>query len=348
MMQQLRVMLLLATCWGATSGQWTAVYKSIVRDKELVDHRKTGAVILSSKTIPCNQMIVSCNAQRPAFGKFIFYIRVRTAATKKWSSFYKMFSWGAQGQLCHRYEPDKSPHWCYVRLQMPKGQLADSVEVTVYALHGARLHNVHAVFVAATKEDEFVPQEFDATIAKLAPVAIKGLPLYSQMVLPSEDANRICSPTSLSMVTAWVRGDNDEDVLAFAQKVYDPSMDAYGNWPLNVLHAYNRMIGKAYIYACRLNSFAELHSYLQRKLPVVVSIRGKIATMPSYLTFGQGHIVVVVGWDPAKQLVMVHDPSFKPEDGVLHGYPIRDFLAAWNRSRNFSYILEPIPVEQSN
>lgn len=340
--------LILGALLGASTavGQWTAVYRAILTPQKTLAHGKSGVVLLSNETILFNQLIVSFNAKRPARGEFFFYVRVRNAATGVWSSSYKMCRWGAKNQRTYLYEPAKAPKWCYVRLQMPDGQLADAVEIAAHAQHGAHLQDIHAVFAATTKEDEWNEQHYTSALAKLPPVVIKGLPRYSQMLQPSEDANRICAPTSLAMMTAWVTG-KQQNALKFAKRVYDPTMDAYGNWLLDVAHTYDQMLTagdkKYFLYSCRLSSFTELHAYLQRGLPVVVSVRGPLKTMPSYVTsrYRFGHILVVIGWDPKSKRVIVHDPSFKPTKRVLHAYPISSFLRAWGNSRNFAMTLLP-------
>ena len=90
--------------------------------------------------------------------------------------------------------------------------------------------------------------------------------------------------------------------------------------------------------ACRLNSFAQLHASLQRKTPVIVSVRGWLGGAPK--VYENGHLMVVVGWDAHKRQVICHDPAAKKVSQVVHAYAIRDFLAAWERSRRLSYVFE--------
>lgn len=339
------ILIVCATLYSTLAqAQWTAKYTRVI-DHTVDAHYHRNARILSKfDTIPFNQLIVSVNARRPAQGHYTFFARVRKVGSDKWSKLYPLFRFGANGQRTYLMEPSSGPKWHYVRLQMPKNQLGDTVEISAQIKNGATFEEIDAITISTTNEGLFT--ESDVTnFSKLSSVPIVGrslakMPRYSQMLLRSEDANRMCAPTSLAMVTAWANNQPESPII-FGAGVYDPTMDGYGSWPFMVLQSYDRMQGKYRVCSQRLESFEQLHGMLQRGLPVVVSIRGKIKTMPSYVTFKHGHIVVVVGYDANKKRVIVHDPSFKPRGKVLHAYPLASFLAAWDRSRRFAITFEP-------
>jgi len=58
------------------------------------------------------------------------------------------------------------------------------------------------------------------------------------------------------------------------------------------MHLINVM--RTFIFCDSLNSFEELYRYLVKSLPVVVSIRGPLKTMPVKKTYSEGHLLVVV------------------------------------------------------
>lgn len=122
----------------------------------------------------------------------------------------------------------------------------------------------------------------------------------------------------------------------FARKAHDSSLDIFGNWLFNVAEAYNTTKGKILYRVERLNNFEELHSYLTQKTPIAVSIRGKLRN--GAWPYRNGHFVVVVGWNQKNQTVTCIDPAFKAKKKLIRSYPIKDFITAWGKSRNLSYI----------
>ena len=131
------------------------------------------------------------------------------------------------------------------------------------------------------------------------------------------------------------------DYLAdFAGKVHDNGINIYGNWLLNVAQAHDSSQGKIFYRVERLNSFNELYDYLRKEIPVAVSVRKLKGGATPY---SNGHFMVIVGWNRAKNAVICIDPAFKGNRATLKSYRINHFLTAWALSRNLSYI--PIPRE---
>ena len=161
------------------------------------------------------------------------------------------------------------------------------------------------------------------------------------MVLHHPKKEVLCSPTSSSMVTGYLT-QKHVDSIGFARKAYDNGLNAYGSWPFNTAHAFEYAKGRFLFRVQRLASFAELHRLLKRKIPVVVSVRGKIAGAPQ--EYKEGHLLVVVGWNKEKKKVLCHDPAFTSNDKVRVSYDMRSFLAAWERSRRLAYCASSMPV----
>jgi hypothetical protein len=88
-----------------------------------------------------------------------------------------------------------------------------------------------------------------------------------------------------------------------------------------------------------MDSFKQLHTQLMNGAPVIVSVRGFLRGAPK--SYDNGHLLVVVGWDAQQREVICNDPAHKTDGEVRVQYGIADFLAAWERSRRLSYLIEP-------
>jgi hypothetical protein len=130
------------------------------------------------------------------------------------------------------------------------------------------------------------------------------------------------------------------DAVSFANNVYDSGLCAYGSWPYNIAHAYECCQGNYLFSVTRLHSFKQLHDYLKKNIPVVVSVRGNIRGAPQ--EYVHGHLLVVVGWDQKNRKVICHDPAFATNEQTRVAYDAASFLAAWERSRRLSYITHVI------
>ena len=186
---------------------------------------------------------------------------------------------------------------------------------------------------------------FDLNKFKIEPVAsslrlkskkVWGVPKLSQMVLLHDDCKKMCSPTATAMLVGYL---NNQILypIEFARSVYDHGLGAYGSWPFNVAHAFE-ICPKYTFRVVRLNAFSELYQYLQRDLPVVVSVRGYLPGAPQ--EYRQGHLLIVVGWDQVKQSVICHDPAIFGDDQVEHAYNISHFLRAWESSHRLAYVAD--------
>lgn len=159
-------------------------------------------------------------------------------------------------------------------------------------------------------------------------------PPRSQLVAPPEIAQRICSPTCVSIVLgAWKR---PHEPLDLAAECLDPVTGMYGVWPLAIQAAARR--GSIGAVEC----FADWHeplTVLARGIPLVTSIRFAEGELPDTpLPETSGHLVVVYAAGP--DLVQVADPA-APPDEVLRSYPAGPFSEAWLRHRGAAYILPP-------
>jgi hypothetical protein len=175
-------------------------------------------------------------------------------------------------------------------------------------------------------------------VSPATPDATAGLatspPPRSQTTAPEAIANRICSPTSVSMVLAlWQRS---HDWLALARDCHDPVSGLYGVWPLALAAAARHgSIGAVEVFS----DWRAPLEVLRQGIPLVTSIRFGRGELPGApLSDTGGHLVVLYAADP--EAVWVCDPAATP-DGVQRRYPADAFSRAWLRHRGAAYILPP-------
>lgn len=322
---------------GSTDSSWTWLYAvQYTTFQRLKNGNKVALFFQKEQVQPFSQLILSWNAFRPKKGFFTFDIRVRDKDSKMWSGWKKMHEWGSNTQKSFYGPSDGIAHVQYVRLEMEKERLADAFDVRIKAHKGATLQLITNCYVCTAAFAAFTPESIDRYQA-LDSVYIEGLPHYSQFLLQHAEKNRICSPTSCSMVLGFLLKDT-VGPIDFADAVYDEGLDTYGNWSYNMAQAYHITEGKYKWYVTRLHSFWYLYQQLLKKFPVVVSVRGMIEGAPK--EYIHGHLLVVVGFDKKNKVVLCHDPAVISQDSVLQKYPLESFLRAWERSYRLAYIVD--------
>jgi len=289
-----------------------------------------------------NELILSWNALRPDDGKLTFAVSIKHA--NQWSNWHRLAEWGPDFQRTFVNKRHPYVHTKHVRVEMQRGCRARGFRVRVTSSGGAKLENLKALFACLSNLNQFQINQPDKDLSH---VVIQGVPRQSQMVIDHPRRKDLCSPTSTSVVVNYFmrslygQTSNMHDyVIDFADKVHDQGPNIYGNWLFNVAQAYNSSRGDVFYRVERLNSFNDLYSYLAREIPIVVSVRRLRGGATPYRN---GHILVVVGYNPVNKTVLCIDPAFRNAKSCLKAYGLWDFLYAWGRSRNLSYI--PMPTK---
>lgn len=336
------ILLLMASCLVAHAKipNWAHVHKKVFSSSEQELNSVKTEIIFSKHDVPSfSQLIFGWNAFRPLTkgGYYSFHAKVRNAHTKKWGKWHRMVHWGSGIQRSFQSKSDGSSRYEHVRLEMDRNKLADAFSIKIQAHGSASLADLHAFTATTADLSAFKSEIVDAEIKNLPSVHVPEVPRLSQFKIKHEDNHKMCSPTSSTMLINYFNVEQ-ANPLHFAKDSFDSGLGVYGSWPLNMAHAFDLCGGSILFYPTRLNSFVELHAQLERGIPVVVSVRGKLpgAAKP----YAGGHLLVVVGWDKTKQEVICHDPAFKTHRSTLKRYPIRKFLHAWERSHRLVYWAE--------
>ncbi|KKQ33417.1 MAG: hypothetical protein US49_C0001G0097 [candidate division TM6 bacterium GW2011_GWF2_37_49] len=315
-----------------------------VEDKEFVDNK--GVYVWECNSCdPFTELILSWNAFRPERGKMTFWVSVKHF---NWSGWQRISEWGANTQRTFVNKLNPYVHTKHVRVEMQRGLHAKGFKIKVALQNGASLDNLKALFVCLSDLKKFkikTPCRFT-----FPSVLVKGIPRHSQMVLNHPRYRELCSPTSTGLIVNYFKQKFDGKyarnlsnyLVDFADKVYDNGyLDIYGSWPLNVAQAYDATDGNVFYRVERLNSFKDLYRYISNEIPVAVSVRKLRGGATPYTN---GHLMVVVGWDQKRQAVLCIDPAFSSNSQTPKAYKLRNFLFAWGRSNNLSYV--PIPRDE--
>ncbi len=200
-------------------------------------------------------------------------------------------------------------------------------------------------FVGVSLLNSLVARPEMAATADPGQGLILGVPTRSQLDYPGGDA--WCSPTSVSMVLSYWSGrlgrpDLNRAVPEVAAAVHDPGWPGTGNWPFNTAYAgsFPGMRG----YVTRLGHVGELGSWIAAGVPVVTSVTYSI--LKGKPDQGDGHLVVVVGFDERGDVVL-NDPGTRI--AMRKTVPRDRFAAAWAESHNTVYLIHPTdhPVPHS-
>ncbi len=316
--------------------QWTWLHKHTFSPSQVNDGDIYGMISITTLSIPFNHLIFSWNAFRPQRGYFSFWIEVRDALTKRWYTCHKVAEWGAGVQRSFLSTSKEGSSYFHVRLELPSLSLADAFRVHIKRHEQASLTCIKHIFVN-TVHTQLFKSESVHDLVSLPNIYIRKVPQQSQMVLNHPRAQHLCSPTSTALLTSYVIK-RWIDPLQFARHSYDPGLDAYGSWPFNTAHAFECARGKVLFYVKRLASFKELHRFLMRQQPVVVSVRGPLTGAAG--SYAQGHLLMVVGYSQVERKVYCHDPAFETTGKTCVAYELKNFLEAWERSRRLAYIAE--------
>lgn len=332
-------LLLLVSCMSAFCQDvpWTTLLQFKFSGQFALQHKNKQELSFSRTEVqPFSQLMCSWNAYRPVRGYYSFWAQVRDAKTKVWHAWHRMMDWGAGVQRSYADKTDVSTDYHHVRLELKNNNLADAVRLKVIAHDGAPVTNLAGLFVNLANFHAFKPEK-PSDLTPLTSVYVPRVPKISQMMIDHHKKEVICSPTSCSILLSYLTKQSINPA-EFAEQSFDHGLQAYGSWPFNIAHAFERAGGKINIRVARLHSFVQLHERLTKGIPVVVSVRGPMKG--SAEEYRYGHLLVVVGYDAKKREVLCHDPAFPEHKKTAVSYDITTFLCGWERSRRLAYIAD--------
>jgi hypothetical protein len=174
------------------------------------------------------------------------------------------------------------------------------------------------------------------------PAALEGtarlsVPALSQMDADPALASRICSPTSVAMVLAYLGAGVSPERLA--GEMFHPALDLYGVWPAAVCAAGRR---GALGYLLRFPDWAAAAWCLDHGLPIIASVRYEAGELTgAAIAATTGHLIVLTGYDGDD--VLVNDPAAATAGTVPRRYRRRELENVWLSRAGVGYVFFKAP-----
>ena len=281
---------------------------------------------------PFSNLVASWNADTPPGTSIEADVRARIG--DRWTNWYIMGRWAGPGtgsSVDHQKDADGDVDVDTLRLNAPANAAQMRVRFTGAGDTVARLTLASLCWENPAAPAPAPPALVDGW-ARTLPV-----PPSSQMVQACSNPGSICSPTSLSMVLRYC-GVACQPLDA-VRGVHDTASDMYGNWPLNTAYAGSCGCPS---FVARFTCLEQVQNEIAAGHPVITSIRfskGELAGAP--ISRSRGHLVVVVGFTPAGNVV-VNDPAAPSEASVRRVYLRDQFTHAWiGGSGGIVYLVAP-------
>lgn len=284
---------------------------------------------------PFDRAVVSCNANFSSNENVTIQLRVRAGGD--WSDWMTMLQF-QNG----RYKSAKQKPSGFAKVEVDTfvvsgGLRADAWQLQYYATQGVRPTFTTFRSLGVTWYDTKTKVAFADRGKSPTWGTVFNVESRSQTVEDPKIAARICSPTSTSMALDYFGA--KLTTAAFAQLVYDPESDLYGNWSVNVSTAAEVLRGEA--FAVHMRDFTEIENEIIQNRPVVLSHswkKGELSNAP--IESSSGHLILVIGFTKEGDLV-VNDPAAKPGE-VRRIYKRNEIARTWQKNgAGIVYIFRP-------
>ena len=304
---------------------------------------KAGLSTGTFETAPINApafdtAVVSWNAITPRGSSLKLEVRARIGS--RWTRYYPLALWSTQSQQSRRSfanTADADGRINTDTLELKRRASALQVRITLSGKTSPTLTGLASVTSDSSQHDRPVPQASDQAAWGLE----LPVPTRSQMIYP--DGGEVwCSPTSVTMIleywSAKLGRDLADTVPTAAKATWDSVYGGSGNWPFNTAYASSKGLSA---YINRLSSLSQAEVYIQRGLPLAMSIGWGRGELPgAHLGYSQGHIVVLRGFTKTGDPI-INDPAAKTDAGVRTIYPRDAFERAWiEHSGGIIYVIE--------
>ena len=279
-----------------------------------------------------NELVASWNVNTP--DETYIELSIQAKIEDEWTMWYSYGKWSSKGNGGSvRDQSDKFGKMSIDTLEILWGNYADALR---YKIRLNREDNtvetpsIRSIYMSL-KTDQEDTSVFAEDIDYLIELDV---PERSQMIVP-EIGNRICSPTSLSMVLEYYGHDMETEEVAAA--VIDNEVDIYGNWSYNASFAGSKGLNA---YVARFHSVDEIKKKISEGIPVIASIKTKSENtlVGAPQTYPSGHLIVVRGFaeKDGEEYVIVNDPASPEVENVRREYKLSGFETAWS---NMVYIV---------
>ncbi|WP_154017819.1 C39 family peptidase [Candidatus Protochlamydia phocaeensis] len=278
-----------------------------------------------------DEMILSWNAFRPLHGYYTFSLSLKL---EDWSPWHLYAYWANQDQKSFEDKQEFSLQVFQDIATCLEGKTATGFKIRVEAHQGAILKDIFAFHACTTRLKDFCFQDKTGD-SSFIDIPIPGI---SQLALAHPRHRSLCSPSSTAAVINYLT-QKKMCPLKFAEKVHDSGFDIYGNWVLNTAQAFIELGPAWQCWVMRCVEWQQVIHQLHLGLPVVVSVKGSLPGAP--LSYDNGHLIVIKGYDPQTKHILCMDPAFPTDDQTHVCYLWEDFILAWKRRGCIAYFFAP-------
>ncbi len=279
-----------------------------------------------------NTLVASWNVNTP--GKTNIEVFIQVKVEDKWTMWYSYGQWSQNNDSGSvRNQSDKFGELSIDTLEIFCGKYANALRYKVQLKREDEIvesPSIKAIYITMNTSSKNI-NEPSKDINYLVEL---DLPERTQMTV-AEIGDRICSPTSVSMVLEYYGKDISTEEVASG--VFDNEADIYGNWSYNASFAGMEGLNS---YVARFNNVDEIKKKITEGIPVIASIKtkSKDALFGAPQAYPNGHLIVVRGFKEkdGEEYVIVNDPASPQIKNVRREYKLSEFETAWS---NIVYII---------
>jgi hypothetical protein len=287
------------------------------------------------------ELIPSWNASTPPNTGVRFHVRARDAASGRWTPWLYIGQWGRSPITDDEDRVITCDLGCVnidnLTLDSPADMYQMRVTFLSYDLSRSvnpSLRRLTVSYSGQVNDDEQrrqlqPPVEVPSNWARDIPV-----PFRAQGVEARPLRSQICSPTSTSMVMAFMGVDRPTEENALA--IYDNEYDLFGNWGRAVQRAGELGLDG---WVQRFRNWDQVKAMIARGQPVIAGIKFKKGEFPSNVNSSSaGHLIVIRGFKENGD-VICNDPASKTRgNGVV--YKADELAHAWFGCGGVGYIIK--------
>jgi hypothetical protein len=268
-------------------------------------------------------------------------IEIRAQINARWTRYYKIARWTNVGEK-HSFttEHDADGRINTDTLKLVNAAQAFQLRVQLHSsVTGASPTLTGLALVSSLSSQHYTasnaPSNHSAWGLELA------VPAHSQMIYPN-GGEVWCSPTSVTMILGYwdakLGSRVADSVPDAAASMWDTVYDGSGNWAFNTAYAASKGY-KAYVH--RLSSLTQAEGYIQKGIPLALSIAWDAGELDgAHIAKSGGHLVVLRGFTKTGD-VIINDPAAKTDPTVRTVYKRAQLERAWiGHSGGVIYVIE--------
>ena len=268
----------------------------------------------------------------PNYNLFVFSFFI----LKPKSSFVDVFLlYKEKKYLIARFEPD---------LQQTFSLETEYFSYKVDELHiHEKINNKVFLELSTDDADSYIHSSIDGSydgfkIEKFSQAKANFFPIrkyMAQFSFDHMDFARICLPSSLYHALQYLY-DKDVRIMDILKLSYDQFHKIYGNWSLASYAVYNSSNKECFLSIFFSLTIEDLKILIYKFGFVMVSIKGELKG--AYKPFYDGHLIILTSIND--ECVECLDSATDDLEKVKKEYCIKEFLAAWTRRNNVTFIFQ--------